>query len=66
MKVPYKVRQLVSKSIVAKKEIWAPTKAFLQLNPNVTTLFASCGYTHPPHPVPFFVFTQHLCPKDIR
>jgi len=40
-------------------------KAFLQMSPYAAMLFAPIGCTHPPPPVPPFLFTQILSPKDI-
>ena len=42
-----------------------PTKAYLQVSPDTAMLFAPFGCTHPPPPVPPFLLTQNLSPKDI-
>ena len=42
-----------------------PTRAFLQLSPDTTMLFAPFGYTHPPDPIPPYLLTQNVSPKDI-
>jgi len=42
-----------------------PAKAFLLPSPKATMLFAPFGYTHPPPPVPLFLLTWNLSPKDI-
>ena len=42
-----------------------PTKSFLRTSPDATMLFAPFGCTHSPPPVPPFLLTQNLSPKDI-
>jgi len=42
-----------------------PTKSLLRTSPDAVMLFAPFGYTHPPPPVPPFLLTQNLSPKDI-
>ena len=42
-----------------------PTKSLLKTSPNAAMLFAPFGCTHPPAPVPPFLLTQNLSPKDI-
>ena len=42
-----------------------PTKSLLKMSPDVAMLFAPFGCTHPPLPVPPFLLTQNLSPKDI-
>ena len=42
-----------------------PTKLLLKTSPDAATLFAPFGCTHPPPPVPPFLLTQNLSPKDI-
>jgi len=43
----------------------APTKFFLETTPDTAMLFAPFRYTHPPPPVPPFLLTQNLSPKEI-
>jgi len=65
---PYKVRSLVSNSIYAKKDrngFPVPTKSLLKMSPDTAMLFVPFGCTHPPPPVPPFLITQNLSPKDI-
>ena len=42
-----------------------PTKTFLSRSPDTAMLFAPSGCTHPPPPVPPFLLSQNLSPKDI-
>ena len=42
-----------------------PTKSLLKMSPDTAMLFAPFGRTHPPSPVPPFLLTQNLSPKDI-
>ena len=42
-----------------------PTKSLLKTRPDVAMLFAPFGCTHPLPPVPPFLLTQNLSPKDI-
>ena len=42
-----------------------PTKLLLKTSPDTAMLFAPFGCTHPPPPVPPFLLTQNLSPKDI-
>jgi len=42
-----------------------PTRSFLEMTLDTAMLFAPFGYTHPPSPVPPFLLTQNLSPKDI-
>ena len=42
-----------------------PTKSLLKISPDAAMLFSPFGYTHPPPPVPPFLLTQNLSPKDI-
>jgi len=42
-----------------------PTKSLLRTSPDAAMLFAPFGCTHPPPPVPPFLLTQNLSPKDI-
>ena len=42
-----------------------PTNSLLKTSPEAATLFAPFGYTHSPPPVPPFLLTQSLNPKDI-
>jgi len=42
-----------------------PTKVFLKLSPDTAMLFAPFECTHPPPPVPPFLLTQTLSPKDV-
>ena len=42
-----------------------PTKLLLKMSSDVAMLFAPFGCTHPPPPVPPFLLTQNLSPKDI-
>ena len=42
-----------------------PTKLLLKMSPDTAMLFAPFGCTHPPPPVPPFLLTQNLSPKDI-
>ena len=42
-----------------------PTKSLLRTRPDVAILFVPFGYTPPPLPVPPFLLTQNLSPKDI-
>ena len=41
------------------------TKTFLSRSPDTAMLFAPSGCTHPPPPVPPFLLSQNLSPKDI-
>ena len=41
------------------------TKVFLKLSPDMAMFFAAFGHTHPPPPVPPFLFMQNLSPKGI-
>ena len=55
-------------SIYDKKDrngLPVPTKSLLKMSPDVAMLFALFGYTNPPPPVPPFLLTQNLSPKDI-
>ena len=62
---PYKVRSLVSNSIYAKTDSSVPTKSLLRTSPDAAMLFAPFGCNHPPPPIPLFLLTQKLSPKDI-
>ena len=42
-----------------------PTRSLLKTNPDAAMLFAPFGCTHPSPPVPPFLLTQNLRPKDI-
>ena len=42
-----------------------PTRSLLNMSPDAAMLFAPFGCTHPPPPVPPFLLTQNLSPKDI-
>jgi len=42
-----------------------PTKLLLKMSPDVAMLYAPFGCTHPPPPVPPFLLTQNISPKDI-
>jgi len=42
-----------------------PAKLLLKTSPDVAMLFAPFRCTHPPPPVPPFLLTQNLSPKDI-
>ena len=42
-----------------------PTKSLLKASPDAAMLFAPFRCTHPPPPVPPFLLTQNLSPKDI-
>ena len=42
-----------------------PTKLLLKMSPDVAMLFAPFGCIHSPPPVPPFLLTQNLSPKDI-
>ena len=42
-----------------------PTKTFLSRSPDTAVLFAPSECTHPPPPVPPFLLSQNLYPKDI-
>jgi len=42
-----------------------PTKSLLKMSSDAAMFFAPFGCTHPPPPVPPFLQTQNLCPKDI-
>ena len=42
-----------------------PTKSLLRTSPDAAMLFAPFGWTHPPSPVPPFLLTQNLSPKDM-
>jgi len=42
-----------------------PTKSLLKMSPDAAMLFAPFRCTHPPPPLPPFLFTQNLSPKDI-
>ena len=42
-----------------------PTKSLLKMSPDMAMLFAPFRCTHPPSPVPPFLLTQNLSPKDI-
>ena len=42
-----------------------PTRLLLNMSPDTAMLFAPFGCTHPPPPVPPFLLTQNLSPKDI-
>jgi len=62
------VRSLVSNSIYAKKDRNGPPSAnqvTLKTSPDAAMLFAPFRCTHPPPPVPPFLLTQNLSPKDI-
>ena len=41
------------------------TKLLLKTSPDTAMLFAPSVCTHPPPPVPPFLLTQNLSPKDI-
>jgi len=65
---PYKARQLIFKSIYAKRREMShlvSNKAFLKPSPGVDMLFAPSGFTHPPTSVPPFLLTQNLSPKEM-
>jgi len=62
------VRSLVSNSIYAKKDSNGPPSANQVASkdePDTAMLLAPFGCTHPPPPVPPFLFMQNLSPKDI-
>jgi len=60
---PYKViRPFIPKRTEMGHPV--PTKTFLQPRPDAAMLFAPCGYTHPPPPVPRFLLKQNLSPKE--
>ena len=59
------MRSLVSNSIDAEMALPVPTKSLLKMSPDVAMLFAPFRCTHPPPPVPPFLLTQNLSPKDI-
>ena len=40
-------------------------KSLLKMSPDTAMLFAPFGCTHPPPPVPPYLLTQNLSPKDI-
>jgi len=42
-----------------------PTRSLLKANPDAAMLFAPFGCTYQPPPVPPFLLTQNLSPKDI-
>ena len=42
-----------------------PTKSLLKMSPDAAMLFAPFRCIHPPPPVPPFLLTQNLSPKDI-
>ena len=42
-----------------------PNKSLLKTSPDAAMQFALFGCTHPPPPVPPFLLTQNLSPKDI-
>ena len=42
-----------------------PTKSLLKMSPDAAMLFAPFWCTHPLPPVPPFLLTQNLSPKDI-
>ena len=42
-----------------------PTRSLLNTSPDAAMLFAPFGCNHPPPPVPPFLLTQNLSPKDI-
>ena len=42
-----------------------PTRSLLSTSQDAAMLFAPFGCTHPPPPVPPFLLTQNLSPKDI-
>jgi len=42
-----------------------PTNSLLKMSPDTAMLFAPFGCTNPPLPVPPFLLTQNLSPKDI-
>jgi len=42
-----------------------PTRSLLKMSPDAAMLFAPFGSAHPPPPVPPFLLTQNLSPKDI-
>ena len=42
-----------------------PTKLLLKTSPDVAMLFAPFWCTHPSPPIPPFLLTQNLSPKDI-
>jgi len=62
------MRSLVSNSIYAKKDRNGPPSANQVTSkdkPRCGLLFAPFGCTHPSPPVPPFLLTQNLSPKDI-
>ena len=62
------MRSLVSKYIYAKKDRNGPSSAnqvASNMSPDAAMLFAPFRCTHPPPPVPPFLLTQNLSPKDI-
>jgi len=42
-----------------------PIRSLLKTSPDTAKLFAPFECTHPPPPVPPFLLTQNLSPKDI-
>ena len=42
-----------------------PSKSLLKTSPDAAMLFAPFGCAHPSPPVPPFLLTQNLSPKDI-
>jgi len=56
------VKHLVSKSIYAKMGHPVPTKAFLQLIPDMAVMFAPTEYPLPP--IPLFLLMLNLSPTD--
>jgi len=62
------VSLLVSNSIYGKRIEMAfpvPTKSLLKTSPDAAMLFVHSRCTHLPPPVPPFLLTQNLSPKDI-
>ena len=49
---------LVSNSIYAKKDLPVPTKALLEMSPDMVMLSAPFGCTHPPPPSHPFCFSR--------
>jgi len=58
----YKVKHLVSKSIYAKMGHPVPTKAFLQLSPDMAMLFAPTGVPTP-HFYSCWTYLQRTLPE---
>jgi len=63
---PYKVRQLISKSIYAKKPNSVPNEGFLQPSPDTAMLFLPFRWTHQPPRVTSFlpkIISEEQCWK---